>query len=159
MSDELMELENDHSESTEFVTVYIADQLFGIPVELIHDVFQPEAITEVPLSGPDIGGVLNLRGKIVTAIDVRHRLGLAARDRTQKCMAVGIEKNGESYGVLIDRVGEVLRLSHDAFERNPANLDSRWRDFSKGVYRLDNELLVILDVELVLVVDVEVVAA
>ena len=159
MSDELVELENDRSESTEFVTVYIADQLFGIPVELIHDVFQPEAITEVPLSGPEIGGVLNLRGKIVTAIDVRHRLGLVARDRAQKCMAVGIEKNGESYGILIDRVGEVLRLSHDAFERNPANLDSRWRDFSKGVYRLEDELLVILDVELVLVIAHEVIAA
>lgn len=159
MSDVNLEIENDPSETTEFVTVYIADQLFGIPVELIHDVFQPEAITVVPLSGPEIGGVLNLRGKIVTAIDVRHRLGLESRDRTQKSMAVGIEKNGESYGILIDRVGEVLRLSNDTFERNPANLDSRWRDFSKGVYRLENELLVILDVELVLNVDSEVVAA
>lgn len=159
MSEVNLEIENDPNETTEFVTVYIADQLFGIPVELIHDVFQPEAITVVPLSGPEIGGVLNLRGKIVTAIDVRHRLGLESRDRTQKSMAVGIEKNGESYGILIDRVGEVLRLSNETFERNPANLDSRWRDFSKGVYRLDNELLVILDVELVLNVDSEVVAA
>lgn len=159
MSDEFQDLENKDSESTEFVTVYIADQLFGIPVELIHDVFQPEAITEVPLSGPEIGGVLNLRGKIVTAIDVRHRLGFPGRDKSLKCMAVGIEKNGESYGVLIDRVGEVLRVSNDAYERNPANLDSKWSDFSKGVYRLENELLVILDVELVLVVDNEVIAA
>lgn len=159
MSDELTEIENGMSDSKEFVTVYIADQLFGIPVELIHDVFQPEAITEVPLSGPEVGGVLNLRGKIVTAIDVRHRLRLPPRDLSNKCMAVGVEKNGESYGVLIDRVGEVLRLTNDTFERNPSNLDPRWRDFSKGIYRLDGELLVIFDIELVLDVDGEAAAA
>lgn len=159
MSDELIEIEEGHSDSREFVTVYIADQLFGIPVELIHDVFQPEAITEVPLSGPEVGGVLNLRGKIVTAIDIRHRLGLGARDKSIRCMAVGVEKNGESYGVLIDRVGEVLRLADETFERNPSNLDPRWRDFSKGIYRLEGELLVILDIELVLDVDGDAVAA
>ena len=159
MNEELMEIEEGHSDSREFVTVYIADQLFGIPVELIHDVFQPEAITEVPLSGPEIGGVLNLRGKIVTAIDIRHRLGLDARDNSQRCMAVGVEKNGESYGVLIDRVGEVLRLADEAFERNPSNLDSRWRDFSNGIYRLEGELLVILDIELVLNADEDAAAA
>lgn len=159
MNDESIEIEEDLSDSEEFVTVYISDQLFGIPVRLIHDVFQPEAITEVPLSGPEIGGVLNLRGKVVTAIDVRDRLGLPARDKSKRCMAVGVEKNGESYGVLIDRVGEVLRLSNDTFERNPSNLDPRWRDFSKGIYRLDGELLVILDVELVLNGDEETAAA
>lgn len=159
MSDDLMEIDVISHDSKEFVTVYIADQLFGIPVEIIQDVFQPQAITEVPLSGPEVGGVLNLRGKIVTAIDVRARLGLPARDKSLKCMAVGIEKGGESYGILIDRVGEVLRLSNDAFERNPSNLDPRWRDFSKGIYRLDGELLVIFDVELVLDVSGESAAA
>lgn len=159
MSDDLMEIDAVSQDSKEFVTVYIADQLFGIPVEIIQDVFQPQAITEVPLSGPEIGGVLNLRGKIVTAIDVRDRLGLPARDKSLKCMAVGIQKGGESYGILIDRVGEVLNLSNDAFERNPSNLDPRWRDFSKGIYRLDGELLVIFDVELVLDVSGESAAA
>lgn len=159
MSEELFEVGAIAHDSKEFVTVYIADQLFGIPVEIIHDVFQPQAITEVPLSGPEVGGVLNLRGKIVTAIDVRNRLGLPARDKSKKCMAVGIEKGGESYGILIDRVGEVLRLSNDAFERNPSNLDPKWRDFSKGIYRLDGELLVIFDVELVLDVGGEEAAA
>jgi purine-binding chemotaxis protein CheW len=159
MSVEYTEMDALTQDSKEFVTVYIADQLFGIPVEIIHDVFQPQAITEVPLSGPEVGGVLNLRGKIVTALDVRHRLGLEPRDKTKKCMAVGIEKNGESYGILIDRVGEVLRLSNDAYERNPANLDSRWREFSKGIYRLEGELLVIFDVELLLDVGGESAAA
>ena len=159
MSIELTQEDGREAGNAEFVTVYIADQVFGIPVETIHDVFQPEAITEVPLSGPSIGGVLNLRGKIVTAIDIRHRLGLEPWDPKKKSMAVGIEKGGESYGLLIDRVGEVLNLSSDAFERNPANLDRRWRDVSKGIFRLEDDLLVILDVELILQFDNETVAA
>jgi purine-binding chemotaxis protein CheW len=149
-NEEFQDLDSKHSENSDFVTVYIADQVFGIPVHLIHDVFTPDSITQVPLSGPEIGGVLNLRGRIVTAIDVRQRLGLSPRDLNTKCMAVGIEKNGESYGLIIDRVGEVLSLSNSEFERNPANLDTRWRAVSKGIYRLESELLVIFDVEYVL---------
>ena len=144
------DLDGVNSERQDFVTVYIGDQLFGIPVHLIHDVFTPDSITHVPLSGPEIGGVLNLRGRIVTAIDVRHRLGLAPRDPAKKCMAVGIDKNGESYGLIIDKVGEVLSLSKASYERNPANMDRRWRDVSQGIYRLEGELLVIFDVDLVL---------
>lgn len=147
------------AENSDFITVYIGDQLFGIPVKIIHDVFTPEAITVVPLSGPEIGGVLNLRGRIVTAIDIRHRLGLPPRDASVKCMAVGIEKNGESYGLIIDRVGEVLSLSSSDYERNPANMDSRWREISKGIYRLQGQLLVILDVNLVLDIETDTVAA
>ena len=136
--------------TTEFVTMMIADQLFGVPVQHIHDVFSPQAITPVPLSPPEIAGVLNLRGRIVTAIDARVKLGLAPRIEGGACMAVGIEKNGESYGIVIDSVGEVLRLGTDEFEPNPVNLDQRWQDFSAGVYRLDGRLLVVLDIDRVL---------
>lgn len=143
-------MENSINENKDFVTVHIGDQLFGIPVSVIHDVFTPETITAVPLAGARVGGVLNLRGRIVTAIDIRERLGLPARDRKARCMAVGIEKNGESYGIVIDEVGEVLSLDGDAFEENPTNMDKRWLDLSKGVYRLDGQLLVLLDVDVVL---------
>lgn len=134
----------------ELVTVTIGGQLFGIPVDIIQDVFQPQAITHVPLAAPEIDGVLNLRGRIVTAIDVRHRLGLQRRDRSTTCMAVGIEKNHESFGLLIDQVGEVIKLSQQRVEANPPNLDPRWRDVSKGVCRLEGQLLIIMDVQRVL---------
>ncbi len=136
--------------SSEFVTVDIAGQLFGLPIEQVEDVFMPDAITEVPLSNPEVAGVLNLRGRIVTAIDMRRRLGLPKRVAGGTPMAVGIEYNQESYGLIIDKVGEVLRLGKSTFEKNPANLDVRWKSISAGVHRLDGNLLVLLDVERIL---------
>jgi purine-binding chemotaxis protein CheW len=135
-----------HDRQADFVTVHIGDQLFGIPISLVQDVFQPQRVTPVPLSHPDIAGVLNLRGRIVTAIDCRSRLGLGPRQDAGPRMAVGIEHQSESYGLVIDKVGEVLSLASQQFEANPANLDPKWRGVSKGVYRLDGKLLVVLDV-------------
>jgi purine-binding chemotaxis protein CheW len=74
-------------------------------------------------------------------------------------MAIGIESNGESYGLIIDKVGEVHRLSADTFEVNPANLDPRWSAISAGVHRLDGSLMVVIDVEKVLAQDEAVIAA
>ena len=132
----------------DFVTFRIADQLFGVEVTHIHEVFQPQGLSPVPLAKPEIAGVLNLRGRIVTVVCARRRLGLA--DPPQDApppMAIGIERNGESYGVLVDAVDEVLRLPESAYEASPANLDPRWAFVSRGVYRLDGGLLVALDVE------------
>jgi purine-binding chemotaxis protein CheW len=113
----------------------------------------------VPLTSNDIAGVLNLRGSIVTAIDMRKRLGLSEPPDDSTCMAIGIESNGESYGLIIDKVGEVHRLSADTFEVNPANLDPRWSAISAGVHRLDGSLMVVIDVEKVLAQDEAVIAA
>ena len=137
-------------ETEEFVTVTIADQLFGLPIEQVQDVFMPDAITEVPLAAPEVAGVLNLRGRIITAIDMRKRLDLPIREDGARRMAVGIESNGESYGIVIDKVGEVLRLPRSTLEANPANLDPRWASVSMGVQRLEGELMVILNVDRVL---------
>lgn len=136
-------------DSAQYVTVRITEQLFGLPIERVHDVFMPDSITRVPLSPSGVAGVLNLRGRIVTAIDMRNRLDLPPSD-TQTRMAVGVENKGESYGLIIDSVGEVLDLPKDSREPNPANLDPRWAEVSAGVHRLDGELLVILDVDQVL---------
>ncbi len=134
----------------EFITVKIADQLFGLPILKVEDVFSPHGITEVPLSNSEVAGVLNLRGRIVTAIDMRRRLGLPPRNGAGDSMAVGIEYKGESYGLMIDAVGEVLRLQEQALAPNPTNLDPAWREVSAGVYKLDGELMVVLDVVRVL---------
>ena len=131
----------------EYVTVKIAGQIFGLAIEQVQDVFIPDAITEVPLALPEIAGVLNLRGRIVTAIDMRKRLFLPPNEEQHAQMAVGIEFNGESYGLIIDEVGEVLRLDQSGFEKNPSNLDPRWANISAGVQRLDGQLMVILDVD------------
>jgi len=145
-----MTTENLNENVTEYVTVLIGEQLFGLPIARVQDVFMPDRMTRVPLSSPEIAGVLNLRGRIVTAIDMRCRLGLPKREGVHPAMAVGIEFKGESYGLLIDTVGEVLKLADDTREANPVNLDARLARVSAGVHRLDGQLLVVLDVDRVL---------
>jgi purine-binding chemotaxis protein CheW len=103
--------------------------------------------------------VLNLRGRIVTLIDMRCRLGLGSREDGQSVMAIGVELRGESYGLLIDSVGEVLKLDNLAWEPNPTNLDARLASVSTGIYRLDNQLLMVLDVDRVLDITVKAAAA
>src|ERR1700726_2086321 len=143
----------------EYVTVLLDGQLFGLPISRVQDVFVPQRLTRVPLARPEIAGVLNLRGRIVTAIDMRCRLGLPKVEEKRPPMAGGIQGQGESSGLLIDSVGEVLKLDDNAREPNPVNLDSRLAQISAGVHRLDGQLLVILDVERVLDMGHEAMAA
>ena len=130
----------------DFVTMTIAGQLFGIPVLQVQDVLGHQRITRIPLAPPEVAGSLNLRGRIVTAIDVRLRLGLPGRDKGKPEMSIVVDLRGELYSLIVDAVGEVLSLSTDDFERNPATLDARWREVSTGIYRLNNQLMVVLDV-------------
>ena len=143
----------------EYVTVLIGGQLFGLPISRVQDVFMPERITRVPLAPPEIAGVLNLRGRIVTTVDMRRRLGLPPRTDNKPSMAVGIEMKGESYGLLIDTVGEVMKLGEGTLEPNPVNLDAKLARVSAGVHRLDGQLMVILDVDSVLNASAEPLAA
>ncbi|MEI6556853.1 MAG: chemotaxis protein CheW [Rhodospirillaceae bacterium] len=130
----------------DFVTMTIANQLFGIPVLQVQDVLGHQRITRIPLAPPEVAGSLNLRGRIVTAIDVRLRLGLPGRAKDKPEMSIVVDLRGELYSLIVDSVGEVLSLSTDDFERNPATLDARWREVSTGIYRLNNQLMVVLDV-------------
>ena len=143
----------------EYVTVTLDDQLFGLPISRVQDVFVPDRLTRVPLAPPQIAGVLNLRGRIVTAIDMRCRLGLPARQDKVPAIAVGIELKGESYGLLVDAVGEVMKLAKDLCEAKPANIDARLAEVTAGVYRLDSQLLVVLDVDRILDMSQESLAA
>ncbi|WP_119423050.1 chemotaxis protein CheW [Desertibaculum subflavum] len=133
--------------TAEYVTVTVDGQMFGIPVLSVQDVLGPQKITRIPLSPPEIAGVLNLRGRIVTAIDLRRRLRLAARPEGERGMSVVVEHKGEPYSLIVDSVGEVMALPESAFERNPPTLSARWREISGGIYRLDGKLLVVLEVD------------
>jgi len=133
----------------EYVTAMIGGQLFGLPILQVQDVFIPERVTRVPLAPHDIHGVLNLRGRIVTLIDMRNRLGLPPREGG-KVMALGVEQRGESYGLLIDSVGEVFKADDATREPNPINLDPRLGSVSAGIHRLEGQLLIVLNVDRVL---------
>lgn len=138
------------STSEEFVTLTVAGQLCGIPVLTVRDILGPQTVTRVPLAPPEVAGSLNLRGRIVTAIDLRRRLGLAAAADVARAMSVVVEVGGEFYSLLVDQVGEVLSLDGDGREPNPPTLDSRWRSVSLGVHRLQGQLMIVLDVARVL---------
>jgi purine-binding chemotaxis protein CheW len=130
-----------------FVTIYVEKQLFGIPVERVQDILIPEKIARIPLAPPEVAGAINLRGRIVTVIEVRKRLGLKAKKGGGNVMCVTVEQGNELYSLMVDSVGNVLNLPMARIESNPTTLDSRWRNISSGVVRLDGELLVVLDVD------------
>jgi purine-binding chemotaxis protein CheW len=165
---------SDITSFTDYVTFTAAGQLFGLPIERVQDVFKPSSITRVPLAGAEIAGVLNLRGRIVTAIHLSARLDLDGRGRAapvksaapkvsapkvSATMAIGIEVGAESFGLLVDSVGEVLNLAAADRESNPINLDRRLARVSSGVFRLDGQLLVVLDIDRVLDLGAEAAAA
>lgn len=143
---------DDNEEAIEFLTVIIAGQRFGIPILQVQDVLGEQAITKIPLAPSEIAGSLNLRGRIVTAIDVRKRLDIKehdaheAKESTPHNMGVVVEHENELYNLIIDRVGDVLKLKSDTYQPTPATLDITWREISAGIHRLEDEFLVILDV-------------
>lgn len=133
--------------TTDLLTVMIGGQRFGIPILQVQDVLGEQTVTKVPLAPPEVAGSLNLRGRIVTAIDVRTRLALPPyEDSSHKRMGVVVEHDHELYSLVIDKVGDVMSLSGDDFESNPPTLDPLWREVSAGIYRLQGELLVVLDI-------------
>ena len=146
---------NDNTKLAEYVTFTTAGQLFGLPIERVQDVFKISHVTRVPLAGAEIAGVLNLRGRIVTAINLGNRLDLESRSGALPPMAIGIESGAESFGFLVDAVGEVLKLAESERETIPINLDRKLARVSAGVFRLDGQLLVALDIDRILDLGVE----
>lgn len=138
--------QEENSRSNDYLVVNLAGQKFGIPVLQVQDVLREQKVTRIPLAPPEVAGSLNLRGRIVTAIDVRRRLGLEPREKNASCMSVVVELHNELFSLIIDSVGDVLSFNKQKFERNPGTLDVAWRDISKGIFQLEKELLIVMDV-------------
>lgn len=144
MHDNTQSIENHNTR--DFLTIMIAEQRFGIPVLQVQDVLRQQKITRIPLASAEIAGSLNLRGRIVTAIDVRKRLNITSKRPEKPPMSVVVEHMGELYSLIIDEVGDVVTLDDDHIEKNPGTLDPSWRDVSLGIYQMESELLVIMEV-------------
>lgn len=138
-----------------FVTLTLADQMCGVPVLGVRDILGEQTITRIPLAPPEIAGSLNLRGRIVTAVDLRRRLRLPDPPVGTPRMSVVAEQGGELYALLVDQVSEVMSLPASQFERNPPTLAPAWTQFSAGIYRLARRLMVVLDVGRVLALGAE----
>ena len=141
------------------VSIRLGSQTFGVPVMKAQDIIAQTAINIIPLAPPEVAVSLNLRGRIVTAIDMRRRLDLPPRARDDPFMCVIVERSGELYALLVDDVGDVLWLSSDAYEGTPVTLSPSWRSLCSGLYRLERELLLVLDVEKVLALTATAIAA
>ncbi len=133
--------------TTTFVTMTVHSQLCGIAVLRVRDIIITPAMTRIPLAPPEIAGSLNLRGRIVTAIDLRRRLDLPRRAAGDPGMSVVVERQGELYSLIVDAVREVITIDDRLLDTNPPTLAASWCAFSAGILRLQAELLVVLDTD------------
>jgi len=144
------------SDTEAFVTFTVAGQLFGVPVIRVQDILTPDVIAPVPGSPRQVRGLINLRGRIVTVIDMRTHMSLPKSETGACGMCVTVESRGDFYTLFVDTVGDVITLSKTLREGNPATLDAVWRDVADAVYRTDQGLLVALNVDRLLAIETKV---
>ena len=131
----------------QFCTFFLRDQFFGVPVEQVQEVIRYQEMTRVPLVPRVIRGLINLRGQIVVAIDLRRRLNAPERPEDQLPMNVVVRTPDGALSLLVDEIGDVLEVQEESFERPPETLQGVARDLVLGVHKLSNGLLLILDTE------------
>ena len=144
------------SDTEAFVTFTVASQLFGVPVIRVQDILTPDVIAPVPGSPKEVRGLINLRGRIVTVIDMRTHLSLPKAEAGPCGMCVTVESRGDFYTLFVDSVGDVVTLPKSLREGNPATLDAVWRDVADAVYRTDRGLMVALHVDRLLAIETKV---
>jgi purine-binding chemotaxis protein CheW len=134
--------------SREYATFFVDGLFFGIDVLQVQEVLRYQEMTRVPLAPAVIEGLINLRGQIVTAVDMRRRLKLRARAEGQTPMNTVVRtKEGAAVSLLVDEIGDVVEVDSEAFEPVPDNVDPAARDLLQGVYKLKDRLLLVLDTE------------
>ena len=129
----------------QFCTFYVRGMFLGLEVTCIQEVIRAQPLTVVPLTEPVIAGLMNLRGQIVTAIDMRHRLGLPPREPDERPINVVVRTPDGAVSLLVDEIGDVIEVSDDAFERPPEMLGDDARALIRGAYKLKDRLLLVLD--------------
>jgi len=148
MTTETTTLKSDPAQTSgQFSTFYVGDLFFGVDVLHVQEVLCFQPMTPVPQAPEVIEGLINLRGQIVTAIDMRRRLRLSSRVGNQALMNIVVRTADGAVSLLIDEIGDVLDMDAATFERPPENLDSAAKDLIRGVYKLKDRLLLVLDEE------------
>ena len=131
----------------QFSTFVVDKLLFGVEVEKVQEVIRYQEMTRVPLAPPIVKGLINLRGQIVTAIDLRRRLDLPERATTHLPMNVVVRTDDGAVSLLVDEIGDVLELREDVFERPPDTLEGKARELILGVYKLQGHLMHVLNTD------------
>ena len=133
--------------SKQLCTFYVGDGYFGIPVQQVQEVVRPQPITPVPLAPKVVRGLINLRGQILTAIDLRYRLGLGEPGDPAKLMNVVVRADDSPVSFLVDEIGGVLDVDDATFEGPPETLQGDMRELIGGAYKLEGRLLLALSTE------------
>ena len=136
----------------QYCTFYLGDQYFGLDVLKVQEIVRHQPMTRVPLAHEMVRGLINLRGQIVTAIDLRRRLELAESTEDREPVNVVVQTDDGAVSLLVDEIGDVLEVSEEDFERPPETLQGSSRDLIQGAYKLAGKVLVILDPELIVTV-------
>ena len=131
----------------QFCTFYLGGQYFGLDVLKVQEIIRFQPMTRVPLAHPVVRGLINLRGQIVTALDLRRRLDLPERPDGESPVNVVVQADDGAVSLLVDEIGDVLEVSEKAFERPPETLQGPARELIRGAYKLEDGLLLILDIE------------
>jgi purine-binding chemotaxis protein CheW len=134
----------------QFCTFFLKDQFLGLPVQQVQEVIRYQEMTRVPLVPHVIRGLINLRGQIVMAIDLRRRFGMEDRPDTERPMNVVVRTDDGAVSFLVDEIGDVLEVQDDRFENPPETLQGPGRELVRGVYKLQERLMLVLDTELAL---------
>ncbi len=131
----------------QYATFQLADLFFGVNVLKVQEVLCFQHMTRVPRAPAEVEGLINLRGQMVTAIDMRRRLDMPPRPAGDLPLNMVIRTDGGAVSLLVDEIGDVLDVDLATWERPPENLDLATRDFISGIYKLNDRLLLVLDTE------------
>jgi purine-binding chemotaxis protein CheW len=135
------------ADAHQYCTFFVDSHFFGLDVLKVQEIIRYQEMTAVPLAPPVVRGLINLRGQIVTAIDLRRRLELRDRPATQLPVNVVVHTDDGAVSLLVDEIGDVLEVSENAFERPPETLQGTALELIRGAYKLEDRLLLILDVD------------
>jgi purine-binding chemotaxis protein CheW len=131
--------------SQQFCTFVLREQYFGVPVQQVQEVIRYQEMTRVPLVSAVVSGLINLRGQIVTAIDLRRCLGMPDRGADQLPMNVVVRTPEGPMSLLVDDIGDVIEVSDDSYESTPQNMSAQQKELVEGVFKLDGRLLLVLN--------------
>ncbi len=141
--------------SNQLCTFRLANNLYGVEAQNVQEVIRYQEMTRVPIAPSAVSGLINLRGQIVTAVDLRKRLGLEPRDKDTLPMNVVVRGDEGAVSLLVDQIGDVVEVDAENFEAPPDTLRGPARELIRGAYKLDGQLLLLLDCELAVQVPVE----
>jgi purine-binding chemotaxis protein CheW len=133
--------------TSQFSTFYVDGLLFGLEVNKVQEVIRYQEMTRVPLAAATVAGLINLRGQIVTAIDLRRRLEFDDRASDRLPINVVVRTGDEPVSLLVDEIGDVLEVEDETFERPPETLQGSARELIRGAYKLKERLLLVLEAE------------